>query len=86
MLFIWVFCTFQVNGGWTDWSSWEICSVECGGGTQSSGRTCTNPQPVGTGVACSGLSTQSRSCNTDPCPGMNNFLWTFYVLVNSIPL
>ncbi|XP_063408513.1 SCO-spondin-like [Mytilus trossulus] len=58
----------NLNGGWTDWSSWEICSVECGGGTQSSGRTCTNPQPVGTGVACSGLSTQSRSCNTDPCP------------------
>ncbi len=50
-----------VDGGWSDWS---VCSVQCGGGTQS--RTCTNPAPSCGGADCAGDSTME--CNTQACP------------------
>ena len=50
----------RVDGGW---SSWNSCSLSCGGGTQT--RTCTNPAPSGGGAPCSGPS--SQSCNTHSC-------------------
>jgi cysteine-rich repeat protein len=51
-----------INGGWSEWG---VCSVTCGGGTQS--RTCTNPAPANGGTDCTGEATQS--CNTNSCPG-----------------
>lgn len=56
------------DGGWSDWSQWSQCSADCGGGTQSSTRTCTNPAPQNGGAQCTGTSTKSQSCNIDPCP------------------
>jgi len=50
----------KVDGGW---SAWSVCSVACGGGTQT--RTCTNPAPANGGLDCSGAS--SQSCNTQAC-------------------
>jgi|GEM_PF-6132901 len=55
-------CQMPVNGGWSDWS---VCSVSCGGGTQT--RTCTNPAPVYGGNDCQGSS--SQGCNTHSCGG-----------------
>lgn len=59
----------NVDGGWTNWSSWSACSVTaCGqSGTQTRTRTCTNPVPSGTGANCSGYPTDTQSCSTSAC-------------------
>ena len=57
-----------INGGWTDFGDWSECSAECGGGTKSRNRSCTNPTPAYGGIQCSGNSTETQTCNTDPCP------------------
>ncbi|XP_031566331.1 uncharacterized protein LOC116301419 [Actinia tenebrosa] len=57
-----------VNGNWTAWSSWDSCSVSCGGGNQRRTRTCTNPAPANGGQSCEGPSLQTRICATDTCP------------------
>ena len=58
-----------IDGGWSDFGSWSDCSAECGGGTQSRSRTCTNPAPGDGGADCEGDAVEERACNTDPCPG-----------------
>ena len=64
-----------VNGGWSNWDEWSgygACDQSCCGGTQTRSRTrsCTNPPPAGSGVSCSGDSTEteSQACNTQACP------------------
>ncbi|XP_015775790.1 PREDICTED: mucin-like protein [Acropora digitifera] len=57
-----------VNGRWSAWSAWGDCSLTCGNGSQTRMRTCTNPPPSAGGAACSGISSQSQSCNTEQCP------------------
>ncbi|MBU1046767.1 hypothetical protein KKH36_03250 [Patescibacteria group bacterium] len=56
-----------VNGGWSAWSAWSPCTVVCGGGTQYSTRTCSNPYPSGGGAYCAGSNIQYQSCNTVSC-------------------
>lgn len=58
-----------VNGNWTTWSKWAICSVSCGGGEQSRTRSCSNPVPLHGGDECDGNTTESQSCNHQQCPG-----------------
>lgn len=60
---------FLVNGGWSEWQIHPECSVTCGGGVKTRTRTCNNPTPADGGHQCLGLSTQSESCNMNPCPG-----------------
>ncbi|KAF7648727.1 hypothetical protein LDENG_00152740 [Lucifuga dentata] len=48
------------SGPWLLWSGWSVCSVSCGGGQQSRSRLCSLPP-------CSGLSRQSKTCNTQVC-------------------
>lgn len=60
-------CPTNVNGGWSAWSAWSACSAACGGGTQTSTRTCTDPIPCGTGNTCSGASTRTQACNIEDC-------------------
>ena len=57
-----------INGGWTDFGDWSECSAECGGGTKSRSRTCTNPTPAFGGIHCTGKSTEAQECNTHLCP------------------
>ncbi|XP_054707087.1 semaphorin-5A-like [Uloborus diversus] len=57
----------NVDGDWSQWSSWSPCSSSCGGGVQYRERACDNPKPSGTGADCSGPSRLDRVCNTDPC-------------------
>ncbi|XP_074609303.1 uncharacterized protein LOC141863598 isoform X1 [Acropora palmata] len=66
-----------VNGRWSAWSAWGDCSLTCGNGTQTRRRTCTNPPPSAGGAACSGISSQSQSCNTRQCPACQEGVRTF---------
>ena len=56
-------------GGWSAWSAYSACNLSCGTGSKSRTRSCTNPAPSNGGADCSGDSTETADCNTDPCPG-----------------
>lgn len=57
-----------VDGQYTEWSDWSICSATCGGGSMTRTRTCNNPPPQHGGKPCSGLSIEYGSCNAHLCP------------------
>lgn len=57
-----------VNGGWGAWTSWNSCSLTCGGGTQTRSRSCSNPAPQYGGLSCTGSTTSTQNCNTQNCP------------------
>ncbi|XP_078377620.1 SCO-spondin-like [Oculina patagonica] len=57
-----------VDGNWSGWKPWGPCTKSCGGGSQNSSRTCTNPPPTNGGKECRGENERSRVCNTQPCP------------------
>ena len=58
--------SFSVNCQWAGWNQYTACSKTCGSGTQSRSRTKTVTEKYeGT---CTGLSTETRSCNTQNCP------------------
>ena len=60
-----------VDGDWSDWNEWSECSADCGEGTQTRSRTCSNPAPANGGAECEGDAVETQSCNSDPCPGHN---------------
>ena len=57
---------------WTEWSSWTVCSVSCGGGTKSRQRQCYLPDgSQSEGLYCPGDDKETEPCNTEPekkCP------------------
>ena len=57
-----------VNCTWSPWSSWETCSVTCGGGSQERNRTISQPA-LNNGTDCVGNYTESQACNNNSCPG-----------------
>ena len=62
---------FTVHGGWGEWEEITACSASCGGGTQSFGRLCNNPEPANGGDPCPNQETEStktEACNTQSCP------------------
>ena len=59
----------SVDGKWSGYGDWSACSKNCGNGTQTRSRTCTDPTPANGGKDCEGESNQEQSCNEDPCPG-----------------
>jgi len=76
-------CCDPVNGGWTDWSC-GACSEDCGGGTQSCSRSCTNPSPSCGGATCAGSSTKTETCNTEACADYLPLGKTIYVIPGQI--
>lgn len=56
-----------VNGSWSGFGGWSACSKNCGGGSQTRSRTCTNPAPAYGGADCEGADVETQSCNTNPC-------------------
>ena len=65
----------SVEGGYSSWGTWSMCSRSCGIGYQLRSRTCTNPAPKYGGRTCYqqrrlGQARESRRCNTNVnCPG-----------------
>ena len=60
-------CLKPVDGGWSVFRDWSVCSAKCGGGTQTRTKTCTNPAPVDGGADCQGDAEETRPCNPDVC-------------------
>ena len=58
----------DVDGGFSEWSSWTQCSKSCGGGVKVRERSCTNPPPKGNGQKCSGEFEETGACAENPCP------------------
>ena len=60
---------FAVDGRWSEWQKWSVCSRSCGSGIQTRARTCDSPRPAHGGKQCPGASGETRFCNTNDCPG-----------------
>jgi hypothetical protein len=59
----------KVDCSISDWNNWSECSKPCGTGSQTRTRTIITESKNG-GVKCPSLSelSETRECNTDPCP------------------
>ena len=68
------FVSSLMNGSWSQWSSWQPCSVTCGGGHRTRSRTCSNPAPKWNGVDCAGANISTEFCNLDKCKGRSQKL------------
>ena len=51
-----------VDGGWSNWGEWSLCSSTCGQGTRQRTRSCNNPEPSGGGAGCKGDDRQEQQC------------------------
>ena len=75
-----------MNGSWSQWSSWQPCSVTCGGGNRTRARTCSKPAPKWNGMECPGTNISTESCNLHKCKGRClclNFLY-FLMCISQI--
>ena len=63
------FLEAAVDGMWTSWSRWSVCTRSCDGGKHFRSRTCTNPEPKDNGRYCVGPDKMDGFCNIARCPG-----------------
>ena len=59
----------SVDGGFSPWSIFSKCSTDCGEGTKTRTRTCTNPEPAFGGEECNGPVIDTQKCVVIDCPG-----------------
>ncbi|XP_038068317.1 uncharacterized protein LOC119737785 isoform X1 [Patiria miniata] len=62
-----------LDGAWSQWSPWSVCSHSCRGGVQARSRSCTDPRPGLGGSDCPDSGnmksySQWQRCNEQPCP------------------
>ena len=57
-----------VDGRFSDWGPFGVCSVTCGKGEMTRTRTCTNPAPLYGGKPCEGPESETAECNKEACP------------------
>ncbi|KAH3695187.1 hypothetical protein DPMN_082643 [Dreissena polymorpha] len=72
------------NGGWSNWETWQSCSVTCGVGQILRQRTCTNPSPSAYGKACEGNFEDVDICIKTPCYVVAFNAQGFNQLANSV--
>lgn len=60
---------WTVNGGWSSWLEWRVCSKSCGGGIQTRERQCNSPEPSFGGSFCVGEMNDTQQCYLFTCPG-----------------
>ena len=56
---------FVVNGNWSPWTGWSVCSKICINscdGFEERRRTCTSPVPNINGAYCEGDNTETKAC------------------------
>ncbi|XP_054944157.1 A disintegrin and metalloproteinase with thrombospondin motifs 17 isoform X7 [Physeter macrocephalus] len=64
----------HVDGDWSLWGSWSMCSRTCGTGARFRQRKCDNPPPGPGGTHCLGASVEHAVCENLPCPkGLPSF-------------
>uniref|UniRef100_A0A182KDD4 EGF-like domain-containing protein n=1 Tax=Anopheles christyi TaxID=43041 RepID=A0A182KDD4_9DIPT len=56
-----------IDGGWTGWSSWTVCSEPCGFGRSLRVRSCSNPVPRHGGRPCDGPESEVKTCKVQEC-------------------
>ncbi|KAL9981504.1 hypothetical protein ACROYT_G010211 [Oculina patagonica] len=58
-----------VNGGFTQWTQWSVCSESCGPkAVRMRMRLCTNPPPAYGGKDCAGWRFEVEYCKSKDCP------------------
>lgn len=62
-----------MDGGYSPFGNWSVCSVTCGGGNMTRTRSCSNPEPAMGGKDCLqfGPAMEVMKCNEEKCPGKN---------------
>lgn len=60
-----------IDGDWSNWADWTMCSRSCDGGVRKRKRTCT--APLRGGKFCQGHAEEKARCNTLPCPADGNW-------------
>nr|XP_033783253.1 netrin receptor UNC5A isoform X3 [Geotrypetes seraphini] len=53
-----------LDGGWTGWSLWSVCTVDC---THWRSRACSLPTPRNGGQNCRGPELETRNCSSHLC-------------------
>ncbi|PAA93683.1 hypothetical protein BOX15_Mlig024946g1 [Macrostomum lignano] len=56
-----------IDGGWSQWSEWTNCTVDCGGGVRWRRRFCDNPRPRRGGSFCRGQRAMAETCSQASC-------------------
>uniref|UniRef100_A0A8C1PC00 ADAM metallopeptidase with thrombospondin type 1 motif, 17 n=1 Tax=Cyprinus carpio TaxID=7962 RepID=A0A8C1PC00_CYPCA len=57
----------HVDGDWSPWSTWSMCSRTCGTGACFRQRKCDNPPPGPGGKYCQKASVEHKVCEGPPC-------------------
>ena len=70
-----IFCFSEpVNGGFSQWSNWSSCSLDCQpGSVKHRTRMCDNPKPLYGGLDCAGDDAEYKNCSADECRGKVQF-------------
>ena len=79
-----LFTALSVDGGWSEWNSWSICTKTVGG-IQTRKRECTNPEPGRCGKHCDGTGAMLRVCsNMSSCQEGNRQIVAFLISVDKL--
>ena len=64
------FSFIEVDGGYSAWSMWSMCSATCGEGVKLRSRICNSPSPRKGGKNCASLGSnyETMTCNEAVCP------------------